>query len=110
MNFLASWNLKQRLQFLIAIMLIGIICTGGVGYYFLNRTNRALHNMYTNNLMAIADIYNCRVQARKIEGDTFNLMLSSDDALNEKLMQDIAERTKKFDDSLNAYSKLNLTP
>ncbi len=107
-EWLDNIQMKRKLQFLVMLLLVAIICTGVLGYTFINRTNKRLHEMYSQNLTAVADIYNCRLQARKIEADVFAMILSNDVNRNEALKQDITKRTDLFTNSLQGFSQLQL--
>lgn len=109
-EWLDNIKLKRRLRFLVFILLCALIATGAVGYHYLQNTNTRLHRMYTENLLAVADIYNCRLQARQIEADVYALMLSSDMQRNNVLMDDIKTRTNKFTASYQALTKMDLSP
>ena len=111
-NIFMSWlnNLKvaQKLGLLISILLIAVIGVGGAGYYFLSKTNDSLNKMYNEKLMAIELINDSRAHARKIEANTYALMITTDEKENKELSEDISARAKLFDENLSQYEQLSL--
>lgn len=109
MNWLNNLKVSQKLTFLITILLAALIGIGGTGYYFLSQTNEALNKMYSEKLMAVDWLNENRVHARKIEADTFALMLTTNEKENQELVAEINNRSKLFDENLSKYEKLPLT-
>ena len=109
MNWLNNLKVSQKLTFLITILLAALIGIGGTGYYFLSQTNEDLNKMYSEKLMAVDWLNENRVHARKIEADTFALMLTTNEKENQELVAEINNRSKLFDENLSKYEKLPLT-
>ncbi|WP_110954884.1 methyl-accepting chemotaxis protein [Anaerosinus massiliensis] len=108
MNWLNNLKVAQKLILLIALLLTALICVGGTGYYFLSKTNDALNKMYSEKLMAVELLTENRAHARKIEADTFSLMLPSTNEENKLLQEDIVARGKQFDENLTKFENLTL--
>lgn len=108
-NWLNNLKVSQKLIFLITILLAALIGVGATGYYFLNQTNEALSKMYNEKLMAVEWLNENRIHARKIEADTFALMLTTNEKENQNLLAEINNRSKLFDENLLKYEKLPLT-
>lgn len=109
MGWINNLKVAQKLIFLIVLLLLAVIGVGGTGYYFLSKTNQILNAMYSEKLMAVELLSDSRTHARKIESDTFALMLTKDDAENKSLAEDIVERSKKFDENIKQFQTLPLT-
>jgi Methyl-accepting chemotaxis protein len=108
LNWLNNLKVAQKLALLILVLLIGVICVGGTGYYFLGRTNDALNKMYGEKLMAVELLHENRTHARKIEANTFALMLTTDEKENKSLSDEISRRDKQFDENLSEFGNLPL--
>ncbi len=106
MNFLKDLKVKQKLIFLLSILVGALICVGCIGYYFLNKADQSLLEMYNIRLKSIEYIYSCRTYARKIDSDIYMLMVTSNPAQTQDLRQDIAKNKKDFDTALGAYAQL----
>ena len=98
----------ERLIVLIAILSAAIIIVGGVGYYSLNKANTALEDMYCQQLKSVQVINDARTHRRKIEGDIYALMLTTDDQEDEALAKDIEDRAKRFDQDLQTFEQINV--
>lgn len=107
-SWLNGLKVAQKLALLISVLLVTVICVGGTGYYFLNKTNNSLSKMYSENLVAVELLNDNRNQARKVEGNMFALMLTKDDKDNKALLEDITTRIKIFDNNLTKYEKFQL--
>ncbi|WP_432718414.1 MCP four helix bundle domain-containing protein [Pectinatus frisingensis] len=107
-----SWlhNLKVREKFilLISVLVIALICVGFTGYYFLTKSNDNLNKMYHVNLLAVEWANDCRIHPRKMEADTYAIMLTTDQNERQKLFDDIAQRDKQFDTSFESLEQLSL--
>ena len=108
MNWLNNLKVAQKLALLISALLIALICVGGAGYYFLSKTNDALNVMYSEKLTAVDLLNENRAHARKIESNTFALMLTSDEKENKSLNDEIGQRGKLFDENLAKAESLPL--
>lgn len=108
MNWLNNLKVAQKLTLLISALLIALICVGSTGYYFLSKTNNALNVMYNEKLIAVDLLNENRAHARKIEANTFSLMLTSDEKENKSLNDEITQRGKLFDENLAKFESLPL--
>ena len=106
MNWLKNMKVMERLIVLIAILSVAILIVGGVGYYSLNKTNMALEDMYSRQLKSVQVLNDARTQGRKIEGDIYALMLTTDDREHKMLAKDIEDRVKLFDQDLQTFEQI----
>jgi len=109
LGWLKNMRVTERLALLIAGLSVAILIVGGAGYFFLSRTSAAMETMYTDKLTAVRLINDSRAQTRKIESDTYALMLTTDEQENKALMSDITKRGKVFEENLQQFEQLNLS-
>ena len=108
MNWLKNMKVMERLIVLIAILSVVILIVGGVGYYSLNKTNMALEDMYSRQLKSVQLLNDARAHARKIEADTYALMLTTDTQEDDLLVKDIEKRGKAFDQDLQTFEQISV--
>ena len=108
MNWLNNLKVGNKLLVLIVISIIALIGVGTTGYYYLNKTSISMEKMYTDKLIAVQLVSENRIHARRIESNTFGLMLTTDEKENQKLLAEINERGKLIEDNLTQYEKLPL--
>lgn len=106
MNWLRNMKVMERLIVLIAILSAAIIIVGGVGYYSLNKANTALEDMYSRQLKSVQVLNDARTHGRKIQGDIYALMLTTDDQEHKMLAKDIEDRSKLFDQDLQTFEQI----
>lgn len=107
MNWLKNMKVIERLIVLIAILSVVILIVGGVGYYSLNKTNMVLEDVYSRQLKSVQVLNDARTHGRKIEGDIYALMLTTDDQENKMLVKDIEDRSKLFDQDLQTFEQIS---
>ena len=108
MNWLNNLKVGNKLLVLIVISIIALIGVGTTGYYYLNKTSISMEKMYTDKLIAVQLVSENRIHARRIESNTFGLMLTTDEKENQRLLAEINERGKLIEDNLTQYEKLPL--
>lgn len=106
MNWLNNLKVAQKLALLISVLIVALICVGGTGYYFLSKTNDAMNQMYSEKLMAVELINDNRAHARKIEANTYALMITTDEKENKELLEEINKRVKMFDENLTKFEQI----
>lgn len=108
LNWLKNLKVVQRLAILIGMLSMAILIVGGMGYVFLNRLSGNLETMYEDKLTAVRLINDSRAHIRKVEANTYALMLTTDPKENQDLMDDINKRGKIFDTNLKQFEALPL--
>ena len=53
MNWLNNLKVAKKLMLLTAVLMVALVCVGGEGYYFLNKTNDSLNQMYNEKIIAL---------------------------------------------------------
>ena len=108
MNWLKNMKVMERLIVLIAVLSVAILAVGGVGYYALNKTNTALQDMYSRQLKAVQLLNDARAHARKIEADTYAIMITTDPKQSQIILKDIEDRGKIFDQDLKTFDEISV--
>ena len=98
----------ERLIVLIAALSVAIIAVGGVGYFALNKANTALQDMYSRQLKAVQVLNDARAHARKVEADTYAIMLTTDPQQSQSILKDIENRGKIFDQDLKTFDEISV--
>lgn len=106
MNWLNNLKVAQKLMVLVTVLLMALGIVGGIGYYFLNKTNDTVDKLYSEKLIAIELIDENRISARRIETNIFALMLTTSETENKALLDEINKRAKQFDENLTAFEKM----
>nr|WP_320147004.1 methyl-accepting chemotaxis protein [uncultured Anaeromusa sp.] len=110
MNWLNNLKVAKKLMLLTAVLMVALVCVGGVGYYFLSKTNDSLNQMYNEKIIALELINDNRVLARRVEANLFSLMLSTNESEHRALVETINANVKTFDENLTSFEKMPLDP
>lgn len=110
MNWLRNMKVVGKLLVLIVMAIISLGAVGVTGYHYLSEANEDMNGMYKNRLLPVQWLNDNRNQARAIEADIFDLMITTDDNENKRLMQDIDKRVAVFGKNLADYEKSELGP
>ncbi|MGL5269550.1 MAG: methyl-accepting chemotaxis protein [Selenomonadaceae bacterium] len=108
MNALNNLRVVQKLILLVSLLLAGMVAVCITGYVFLAKTNTAMEKMYSEKLMGVEWVNDARAHIRKVEADTYALMLTTDDHENQVLLEDIAKRGQIFNENLTKIEALPL--
>ena len=108
MNALNNLRVVQKLILLVSLLLAGMVAVCITGYIFLDKTNTAMEKMYSEKLMGVEWVNDARAHIRKVEADTYALMLTTDDHENQVLLEDIAKRGQIFNENLTKIEALPL--
>lgn len=106
MKWLNNLKVAQKLTVLVVVLLMALVVVGGIGYYFLNKTNETVDKLYNEKLIAIELIDENRISARRIETNIFALMLTTSETENKALLDEINKRAKQFDENLTVFEKM----
>ena len=86
MGWLNNLKVAQRLVLLILVFVVALAGVGGTGYLYLKKTSDAMDAMYREKMHAVELILDNRIHMRRIEMSTFELMITTDDSENQKLL------------------------
>lgn len=108
MNFFNDVKVSMKLSALIfvAFVLLGVI--GYNGYYYLQKSNTDMNEMYTERLIPVRELSEMRSYIRTSNSALLELMITKDDKKNQELKQVIDEREKRLNRSLELVEKVHL--
>ncbi|WP_027936816.1 methyl-accepting chemotaxis protein [Anaeroarcus burkinensis] len=109
MGWLNNLKVAQRLVLLILVFVVALVGVGGTGYLYLKKTSDSMDAMYREKMHAVELILDNRIHMRRIEMSTFELMITTDDSENQKLLTMIREREAAFDKNVAEFEKMPLT-
>lgn len=107
MKFFANLNIAKKMAILTAIAAISLGIVGLTGYYYLDQSNRAIEEMYRDELMAVKYINDARPQNRASQADILELIINSDPERKKDLVNDLNVRSEAFDKDIAALEKSN---
>lgn len=105
MTLLRNLKVSAKLFLILIVATVSLCGVGITGYYFLNKADTGMDDMYNNNLLSVSSLNDMRAHARSIEADLLDLMLTKDENLTKILLKDIDERVKSFDSELKQFEK-----
>lgn len=108
MNWLNNLKVAQRLILLISVVVVALSSIGYAGYYYLLKSDEDMGALYRERLLPIENLSECRVHARAISADIFELMTTTDDKKNKELAEDISKRAAAFNEQLTQFEKKKL--
>ena len=108
MDWLKNLRVAGKLLVLIVVAVVSLGAVGFTGYHYLSKAQQDMDTMYKQQLLSIEWLNDNRNQARAIEADIFDLMLTTDDRENTRLTQDIDKRVEIFAENLANYEKTDL--
>lgn len=108
MIWLKNLKIMGKILVLIVVTVISLGAVGLTGYYSLLKANEDLDNMYKEQLLPVEWLIDSRNQAKGIDADLFDLMITTDDNENKRLKEDIDKRAEIFADNLANYEKTDL--
>ncbi|MBP2642525.1 MAG: chemotaxis protein [Firmicutes bacterium] len=109
MNWLNNLKVVQKLALLILVLIAGLICVGGTGYFFLGKANEVTDKMYNEKLMEVELISESRIHARRIDRNIMELMLAKDGKESQALLDEINKRVKLFDENITKFEQMPIS-
>ena len=101
------WKIKTKILSNVVLMTVFICSVGLIGYHYINAGHSQLNDMYSNSLMSVKDLDECRVDSRAGESDTFQYLLSSSSVTLETIQADMKTRADDYDSKFADYKKLD---
>ncbi|HWR42128.1 methyl-accepting chemotaxis protein [Sporomusa sp.] len=101
-------RLSSKILCLVAVMEVFLGIIGYFGYYNNEKANQSISEMYQQRLLSVEWLNDNRNQARAIQADIYELMLTNNDNRNSQLKADIEKRITIFNDNLTKYEKTKL--
>lgn len=109
MSWFNNLKVKQKLSILILIFSLAVILVGMIGYFNLKRSSEYTDMMYQNNLTEVSLAYENRIYIRRIRSDLFELMITTDAKENQRLIDEIADTRKTYNENLTKFEALPLS-
>ncbi|WP_019555370.1 methyl-accepting chemotaxis protein [Propionispira raffinosivorans] len=109
MSWFNNLKVKQKLSILILTFSLAVILVGMIGYFNLKRSSEYTDMMYQNNLTEVSLAYENRIYIRRIRSDLFELMITTDVKENQRLIDQIADARKKYNENLTKFEALPLS-
>ena len=100
-------KIRTKLTILIVIMIIGNVLIGGVGYIYNVKSNTAIKNMYSNNLLAIEKLSDIKNQVVINYSNILNLMITTDERNKAAMLEDYNARSEAIDKDFSEFKDIN---
>ena len=101
-------SVSKKINLLIAFSAIFMTIVAFTGYYFLNQAEKRADNLYTDGLIPVELVNDNRAHQRAIMADLLELMITTDAAKNNMLVEDIKKRAGLFGENWDSLKKANL--
>jgi len=108
MNWLRNLKMQYKMTVLIFLAFVGLLVVGVTGYVQLLNSNQRMENLYDRNFRATQLLEQNLRHARAVQADIFDLMLTTDDRMNQLIKEDIDRRAAIFAKNLEAYEQMEL--
>ena len=108
MKILDNMKVGTKLGILVLAAFIAMGSMGGIGYYYLEKTNDSLDVMYAERLMPVALLNDARSNIRGINAAVLDMMLTTDMKKNQANKAYIIDRVERNNKNLAAIEKLPL--
>lgn len=80
---LANKKVKTKVLILSSLMIFIICIVGGLGYFYISKSKKAMDSMYNNNLLSIQYLNDARAQSRAMEANISHIILDTERPLNQ---------------------------
>ena len=110
MNWVRDLKIFNKLLVIIAFGAFFLTAVGIAGLFIAKEMNQNAEQMYQERLQPVRWINIIRLEFRAIEGDVWRIISSEDQALNQKLLDDIQKRVANVDKLMADYEKTKLDP
>ncbi|MCX7781193.1 MAG: methyl-accepting chemotaxis protein, partial [Negativicutes bacterium] len=105
MHLFRNLKIRHKMLSLITIAALFMVLVGYTGYYFMKDMDRNAEKMYDEHLLPVKWLNIVREHLRAVEADIWQLVLTSDKAAEQKLMEDIQRRAEEANKLLADYEK-----
>lgn len=110
MKWFQQLKIRQKLGLLVIVFSTAVLVVGGIGYYNLKQSTNYLDRIYNENLLQSKLAYENRIFIRRIRSDLFEVMLTNNQAEHEKILKEIEETRKSYNENLELMHAMNLSP
>ncbi len=109
MEWFKNLKVSQKLYLLITIFSLGIIIVGAIGSVNLKASSQSMDELYDQDVRASNLAYETRIALRRVQGDIYRLMVTTDDAENKMLLKDIETQRSVVEKAFSDYEGLTLS-
>lgn len=111
MKWFTDLKTARKLQILVLMLSLFLAIIGFVGYYFINKVNDGMTDMYNNRLLPVKQINEIRTHSRAMEAITYGLLLAPiEKAKEQELLGQLNDRTVNIDKQWADYTQTKLDP
>lgn len=108
-NWIKNLKTSRKFYLLISMMAIFLTSVGVLGYYYVNKVNDGMTDMYVNRLMPVKQLNEGRTHARAAEAIIMEILVAPvDKAREQSLLSEMANRRKSLDRLFADYEKTKL--
>lgn len=108
MKFFDDMKVSLKLSALIIVATICMGIIGFTGYYYIQKANTNMKNMYQDHLVPIELINENQAHINKVNGAVIELMVTTDNKRKDEIKQIVTDRAKNFNANLGEIEKSNL--
>ena len=108
MNFLNNMKVSFKLSVLIIIAMLSMGVIGYTGYYYLQKSNDNINEMYTDRLVPTTLINENRAYIHEVNGLVMELMASTDYNKQKSIEMKISDIVKAFNSNIAEFEKTSL--
>lgn len=108
MRIFKMMKIRTKLAALICVMVLGLLSIGVTGFYDIMKSNRALDNIYSRNMIAVEKLSDARTQSRGNFANILNLMVTETSEDKQIILDDYESRLEKMNTDYSDFLKLEL--
>jgi len=101
-------KIRTKLIILIVTMVVGLIFIACIGYYYNQKSSRALDDIYTENIVSVEALSDLRTQTRANFANILNLMVTQDTKGKAKIAADYKKRTGTIQKDMQEFQATTL--
>jgi len=105
---LKNLSITKKMGILIVVSSVFMALVAFTGYYFLSQSVDQFGELYADALLPVEKLNDGRVQQRGVMADLLELMITTDNARNKQLSDDIKRRGDIYNEEFSALKKGNL--
>jgi len=108
MKFLNNMKVSLKIGILIIMALLSISVIGFTSYYYLQKSNTEINTIYTDRLIPVKLLNECRTLVARGNALTLGMMLTTDNNKNQELKKSIDDGSKNLTANYKELEKVHL--
>jgi len=108
MSFLNNIKVGFKIGILVFIALVVVASVGGIGYWYLQKSNVGMSVMYEDRLIPVKLTNEVRASVAMTNSSILELMITTDDKKNQELTKFIDDNSKRSNDIFSRLEKVHL--